>query len=340
MFLFLILMLQFTATINGRYFYYTVRHGEDFALPCEKVKEDQYKCDKTDWTHRENTRPVDVIRLGQIQNISKSKSHRLSVTENCSLLVKNITGEDVGLYTCRQLDEPGQQQGQDSLIYLSVVTITKQKDGDMVKLNCSVWTYGECEYTVKWSYGSENVDEGHNKSTTSQSGCYSTLSFQLSGFMKSSVFDSLLCEVTAPDRQLFTFQTQSSVKPTRTTDNITTSVNDGSTILKVWWLFIIVIVGLAACVITVVTVTRYQTKKGRKTKMNENATDPEDGVSYASISFTKKTNSKVQVKKKDEADDDDDDDAVTYSSVRVSSTLGGASTDPSSIYAAINKPRK
>ncbi|KAK2855929.1 hypothetical protein Q5P01_004664 [Channa striata] len=73
-------------------------------------------------------------------------------------------------------------------------------------------------------------------------------------------------------------------------------------------------------------------------------TDPEDGVSYASVSFTR-TNRKVQLQKKhdEDDDDDDDDDAVTYSSVKVSSfsaSCDGASTDPNIIYTIINQPNK
>ncbi|KAK2855930.1 hypothetical protein Q5P01_004665 [Channa striata] len=76
----------------------------------------------------------------------------------------------------------------------------------------------------------------------------------------------------------------------------------------------------------------------------QDTTDPEDGVSYASVSFTR-TNRKVQLQKKhdEDDDDDDDDDAVTYSSVKVSSfsaSCDGASTDPSIIYTIINQPNK
>ncbi|KAK2855928.1 hypothetical protein Q5P01_004663 [Channa striata] len=104
----------------------------------------------------------------------------------------------------------------------------------------------------------------------------------------------------------------------------------------------------------------YKRKKGKKRQTNENSaqslnpaepqsgpgtrqdtTDPEDGVSYASVSFTR-INRKVQLQKKhDEGDDDDDDDdAVTYSSVKTSSPSVGASTDPSIIYTIINQKKK
>ncbi|TDH00721.1 hypothetical protein EPR50_G00191430 [Perca flavescens] len=57
---------------------------------------------------------------------------------------------------------------------------------------------------------------------------------------------------------------------------------------------------------------------------SQDTADPEGGVSYASISYTKKTNSRAQVQRKN------DDDAVTYTTVKASSA------DPSVLYATIN----
>ncbi|XP_038582520.1 uncharacterized protein LOC119908735 [Micropterus salmoides] len=94
--------------------------------------------------------------------------------------------------------------------------------------------------------------------------------------------------------------------------------------------FIIVSVGLAALMIIAVVVIRWKRTKGNKTHMNGNMADPEDGVSYASISYTGKTNSKGRVR------GDDEDDAVTYMKVKASSSSAGASADPSSLYATIN----
>ncbi|KAK2889865.1 hypothetical protein Q8A73_018165 [Channa argus] len=60
-------------------------------------------------------------------------------------------------------------------------------------------------------------------------------------------------------------------------------------------------------------------------------TDPEEGVCYITINFTKKTDRKVQ------GDDDDEGEAVTYSTVKASSSAAAAaSTDPSSLYATIS----
>ncbi|KAI3364581.1 hypothetical protein L3Q82_011354 [Scortum barcoo] len=74
-----------------------------------------------------------------------------------------------------------------------------------------------------------------------------------------------------------------------------------------WWLFVVVAVVLVALLITVVVVIKRRRAKGNKSWMNgrveltsnpaetrsapetgQDTADPEDGVSYASISFTKK----------------------------------------------------
>ena len=39
-------------------------------------------------------------------------------------------------------------------------------------------------------------------------------------------------------------------------------------------------------------------------------------------------------------DDDDDDDAVTYSTVKASSSFAGASTDLSNLYTTVTKPNQ
>ncbi|KAL7389095.1 hypothetical protein ABVT39_026425 [Epinephelus coioides] len=100
-----------------------------------------------------------------------------------------------------------------------------------------------------------------------------------------------------------------------------------------WWLRVIIVsVGLSVLIISVVAVNMWTRTKEKKTQMDEITADPEDGVSYASISYTKKTNSKAQVLFKDE------DDAVTYSTVKASSSSAGASADLTNLYATINKP--
>ncbi|XP_039455161.1 uncharacterized protein LOC120433249 isoform X2 [Oreochromis aureus] len=116
--------------------------------------------------------------------------------------------------------------------------------------------------------------------------------------------------------------------------------------------FIIVPVGLAALLITVVVIIRWKKTKENKTQCGNNTglslnpadtecgpgtnqdtmwTDADDGVSYASISFTKKTKNKARA--------GGDDDTVTYSTVTAASPAG-VTNDPSNLYSTISKPKK
>ena len=83
----------------------------------------QDKCDSTTWvfSHSRNTAAVGLIELGQIGENVKAQSDRLSVTADCSLVIKKVTVGDVGRYSCRQFDRSGQQQGPDAKVYLSVI---------------------------------------------------------------------------------------------------------------------------------------------------------------------------------------------------------------------------
>ncbi|KAF1388547.1 hypothetical protein PFLUV_G00091410 [Perca fluviatilis] len=104
--------------------------------------------------------------------------------------------------------------------------------------------------------------------------------------------------------------------------------------------YIIVALVLVALLI-IVAVISWKKMKGNTTRRNDNVgltsnsaatqsapetnqdtADPEGGVSYASIRYTKKTN-RAQVQRKN------DDDALTYATVKASSA------DPSDLYATI-----
>ncbi|XP_042246109.1 uncharacterized protein LOC121882141 isoform X2 [Thunnus maccoyii] len=197
--LFLILVLQFSADITGQDSSFTVRDGDEVTLSCQNVMTDQDKCNSTTWlfSASRNT-TVELIKLGQIGEKAKAKSDRLSVTENCSLVIKKVTVEDAGRYTCRQF-KSGQQQGPDSQVDLSVVTMTEYKNNNEVTLSCSVLKHGQCRHTVKWVYQGKDVDKENKDLKTSQSTCSVTVSFLTSHFICTSNHELLKCEVTNPN---------------------------------------------------------------------------------------------------------------------------------------------
>ncbi|XP_033986484.1 uncharacterized protein LOC117482506 isoform X2 [Trematomus bernacchii] len=206
---FLILLLQFTGAAFGqRYLYLTVRVGDEATLPCNYVAHDQDECDGTTWIFRYSGSAVMLVKGGQIGN--HAKSDRLRVTEKCSLVIKKVTEEDAGQYTCRQIRSG--QQVPDSLVELSVVTMTEHQDNDEVTLLCSVATYGRCRHTVKWLQG-RDVDKEKRYIKTSKSFCYASVTFLTSHFSNTSRSELFSCEVTAGGK-VQTFRPQSSGEDT------------------------------------------------------------------------------------------------------------------------------
>ncbi|XP_039454572.1 uncharacterized protein LOC116326782 isoform X2 [Oreochromis aureus] len=348
MLLFLILMLQFKA-VTGQYGpTFLIRDGDEVTLPCQNVIVGQPECGRTDWLFKrlnvaESAR---LIHLGLIEEKHKYKSDRLSVTAKCSLVIKNITVHDAGQYTCTRDTSQDQQHCGKSCSSLSIINMTEHENNGTVILSCSVLEYDPCTHTVEWIY------EGEEKSSDMQispPGCTATVTFTTS-HLNQKFFELLKCKVTNQNSkkvQLFPFSRQSSGG---TTDGDKSS--DGGSLLP----YIIVLVCLVALLIVVAFITWKKTK-GKKTQMEDNAVslnteglglnpaeiqsdpgksqemdDPEDGVNYASISYTKKANSKASAQVHD-----DESDTVTYSTVKAPSASLEVSTDPSNLYSTITK---
>ncbi|XP_036943200.1 uncharacterized protein LOC119013007 [Acanthopagrus latus] len=320
MFLQPILLLHFTGLTRQDVVSVIVREGGDVTLPCQTVTNDLHNCAHTTWslspTPTSSARNLFVH--GQTVETAKAKSDRLSVTENCSLVVKKVTVEDVGRYICN-----------DSLD-LSVIKVTEHKDDDKVTLNCSAWTRGRCSHTVKWLFANNDVGTDHKDLKTTQSNCSSNVTFTTSHFIYTSRgYNLLKCNVTdGYSRKVQQFTLKSKPSGSRNKETPTEPERDiPQQSHYLWWLYVVAAAGSAALLITVVALIRRKRNKGNKSQREENMADPED-VSYASISFTKKTNSKARVRGADEV--------VTYSTVKTPSSSAGASIDPKSLYATIN----
>ncbi|XP_036942287.1 uncharacterized protein LOC119012497 isoform X4 [Acanthopagrus latus] len=348
--LFVTAMLQFTGAAENLPASFTVTVGDDVTLTCENVKKPQQQCNSTTWTFSGlgSKQAVELVKLGQIGEDVKAKD-RLSVTEKCSLVIKKVTVEDVGRYICQQYKyREGPKSSSDSVVHLSVVSMTEHQNHDEVTLNCSVWTYEPCRHTVKWLYEGKEVDTDNGSVTTSQSLCSASVRAPSHHHIYKSEFESVQCSVTDGDKeqQLFPFRLQSSGKKPD------------------WlWLLIILAVVLVALLIIVVKVIRRKRAEGESSENNtrmeddvgltsnpavtqsapgtsQSTADPGDGVCYASISYTRNTNRRDRAQGNDGDDDDDDDEAVTYTTIKASSLSAGASADPSNLYATVNKPKK
>ncbi|CAI5684445.1 unnamed protein product [Oreochromis niloticus] len=221
------LMIQIAVSVTEASMFMKV--GDDVTLPCLNVIDDQNNCDGTTWffTSR-NRETVELIILGQIGEEAKTKSDRLSVTANCSLLIKNVTVEDVGIYSCRQY-RLGRTRAEDTLVHqsfidLSVITLTEHEVTDKVTLSCSVVTYEQCHHTVKWLLKGRDVDKEYKEIVTSQTDCAATVSFLESHYIYPSRYNIMKCEVTDTNTrrvQLFTFSLQPSGEETGDTKTTT-----------------------------------------------------------------------------------------------------------------------
>nr|XP_040017021.1 uncharacterized protein LOC120808276 isoform X1 [Gasterosteus aculeatus aculeatus] len=307
--LFLILMLQFTEAAREQRL--TVRDGDEVTLPCNSVTEDQNNCDSTEWffTYLRSRPPVVLVTNGQIEE-AKAESDRLSVSQNCSLVMKKVTRGDVGLYVCRQF-RPGRQY-EDAEVHLSVVSMTEETNRDEVTLRCSVWTYERCKRTVKWMNGGQDVDKD-KEVKTSPSLCSASLSFKTSHFFYTSSFTSLKCEVTDGDKVMQfspsgdktgAFVTKTTYKPPvnetpeKTTtksppedkkpvtagDDATKTTTKAKALLRTF----VVCLGSAALLISVVTVNIWTRTKGKETRMEEimqmdEVVEEDDSVNYVNV---------------------------------------------------------
>ncbi|XP_049445789.1 uncharacterized protein LOC125896881 isoform X2 [Epinephelus fuscoguttatus] len=227
--LIVILLLQLTAITEQGFLSFTARDGDDVTLSCENVMDSQDNCDSVTWlfTDSRSKATVVVVSGGQISENAKAKSDRLSVTANCSLVIKKVTREDVGRYTCRQFDESG-EQGQDAVVELSVVDMTEHEYTDEVTLTCSVRTYERCPHTVKWLFQGQDATQDHQIIKTSQSLCSASVTFLTS--LYTSRYKLFTCEVTDGDRvQVFPFRSQSSGEDTTTAATASTTTENNTT---------------------------------------------------------------------------------------------------------------
>ncbi|XP_030578067.1 uncharacterized protein LOC115774791 [Archocentrus centrarchus] len=206
---FLILMLQFNTAATEQTYTLLVRFGDEVTLPCG-----QSDCGRTEWLFKDltSTETVQLIHRGTIVKKDKSKSDRLTVTADCSLLIKTITVGDAGSYTGTNCSsQHNQQQYADFHVHLSVINMTEHENNGEVTLFCSVLDVDKCAHTVQWIY--EGEDKPSDMKISARS-CTATVTFTISDLNQRSKFYELLkCNVMnqiTKTVQLFPFSRQSS----------------------------------------------------------------------------------------------------------------------------------
>ncbi|XP_075315905.1 uncharacterized protein LOC142375644 [Odontesthes bonariensis] len=259
--LFLILMLQFTAAAVGQSLHkLTVRVGDDVSLPCYSVTRPQQNCESSTWMFSYKMGAVTLFEHGQIHREAAAKSDRLSVTANCSLVIKKVTDEDDGRYTCRQFISG--EQGPDSEVDLSVINSKDEK-------------------TTK----SEFVTSAPKTTATTK------LTTTTTSLKTSKTTTTSKASVTRTKHRTSTTTTKRATKTSADKQTSTTKNPSQQQRGQPWWV-VIVSVGVAVFLIVGVVIIIWKKTKGNERKKEENPADPE--VSYASIRYTKNTKKKSQ----------------------------------------------
>ncbi|XP_034384199.1 uncharacterized protein LOC117727804 isoform X2 [Cyclopterus lumpus] len=191
------LLLRLTAITGATFLSSIIRAGEEVTLPSSHLITDQHGCNGSTWLYSRSRSPtVQLFILGKIKhdNIYEDKSNRLRLTANCSLVIRNVTDKDFGVYIHRQFNKAGDQQGLDVEVLLSVVYMEEHLSSDYVSLTCSVLTNDDCNHKAEWLY----AGDAHGVQT-SRSSCSASVTFPAPPLHQKKPPEFLRCRVT--DRQ-------------------------------------------------------------------------------------------------------------------------------------------
>ncbi|XP_014825381.1 PREDICTED: uncharacterized protein LOC106905214 isoform X2 [Poecilia mexicana] len=337
----LFLILQITAAAGQQRAFFTVKTGDGVTLPCRNKGQEKLNCDRITWTFSQpGNRTVSWFEQGDFTEEANAKSGRLSVTADCSLVMKNVRVEDCGEYYCRQI--PTTSPNLYMKVDLFVVTMNEQRNNGKVTFTCSVSKDTVCKHPVVWLYeGKEKISPDVNVSGS----CSAAVTIPASHLHQDSKFYELLkCKVQdAYDKKdlLFTFSHQSSEQSTAATTTtsattksiLTTSDRTESAFSTssrwltsltptatpftkhnqtksrgwIWW--VVIVSMLLAGLLTVMVTIGWMKTKGSK-KQKEDQPEVDAYVSYASMNLAMGTRTKSNVP-----------DAVIYSTLQAPSAV-------------------
>ncbi|XP_023203844.1 uncharacterized protein LOC111611406 isoform X1 [Xiphophorus maculatus] len=278
--LFLMLVLQFTAATRREPSFFTVTAGDEITLHCGNRSDPQRDAGSTEWLFSGFRSPETEILVREMSRNVTRRSDRLSVSADRSLVIKTVTVDDVGFYTCRK-NVSGKQDDAD--IFLSVIDMVELKVNGKVVLNCSVLQYEDCRYVVEWLYDGEK--EILSDIEISPPSCSATMTLSTSG-RQQKPYESLTCKVTntyTEKAEHFRYKCPPPVKKTDAIKKNPPEQQDFPYLLR----GIVVSVGLAVLIISVVTVNILTKTKANKSETNDDTTldnkEDESIVMYENI---------------------------------------------------------
>ncbi|XP_014833913.1 PREDICTED: uncharacterized protein LOC106911619 [Poecilia mexicana] len=230
--------------------FFIVQTGDDVTLPTGN-RFNQENCEGSTWIFAdpETRESVVLVDSGQLTDIAETKLNRLLLAADCSLVIKNVSVHDVGSYTSRTF-VLHQLQGPDFQIYVFIINLSEQKEDDRVTLFCSMLEFAHCSHSVRWMF--EGEEEVTSEVEISTGSCSSNVTFSTTDpEQKSALYRSLKCEVMNPytdEVRRFVFRPQASGEK-----------SDLAYLVRC----IIVSIGLAALIISVVRVEIWTKTKGQ-----------------------------------------------------------------------------
>ncbi|XP_038150183.1 uncharacterized protein LOC119789387 [Cyprinodon tularosa] len=160
------------------------RVGDDAVLPCKSPSPSSSSCSTVNWLYRrdEDMNPQQEVQRGIVVQ-SSSKAARLSVDNNCSLIINSITAEDAGGYRC-QIEDGGSSDPDVYLNLMSISPVEAVPTENNITLICSLVRYislGSCpKNSLLWvdETGANLTGEGVGYQFR-QTGCDSYLTVKL-----------------------------------------------------------------------------------------------------------------------------------------------------------------
>ncbi|XP_038160040.1 uncharacterized protein LOC119795872 [Cyprinodon tularosa] len=302
---FLLMILQLTVAADQTSV--SKRAGDEVTLKCSTGIDGQQKCSSTTWilVDSGNRASVELVELGQINN-DITKADRLSLTADCSLVIKKVREKDAGRYYCQQWE--GEKKERYTKVHESILDLSVLNETSEEKVQPTNKPGNTNSKTTR--------PETENDSTT----------FQATTGNKDpkQTVESKITSVTTTDRG---GKAQTTKKPgsKQSTTIQAGTVNTPPTFQQTPGITAGVLVPLIF-LISAMVIIRLRIK-GKKIETSENAVDLGGDVSYATITHPKKKKRKTKV--------GGDPDAVTYSTVRACSSSAAASGDPNNLYSVI-----
>ncbi|CAK6979358.1 uncharacterized protein LOC127368569 [Scomber scombrus] len=161
-------LLSVLTSISGQRINLFNRPGDDVILPSDGASVSDSDCSTVTWLYNRDLFQATITVIEPNVRRQSVRAARLSMDTNCSLLIKNITDEDAGLYNRRQANKV------DIFVNLNILTIRPSppdadaKGDGNITLRCTLLSYDKCRAnSIRWSgpnrtFTCQKVDERNN----------------------------------------------------------------------------------------------------------------------------------------------------------------------------------